>query len=611
MNTLKDLVDSLEQKGRKTAISFREGDIKKNISFQELHARVQEYAQSFLSLDLKKGDRVALFAGNHPQWLPISLAINYAGLIDVPRGEDATAEELDYIIKHSGAEVIIVENQKTFEKVKATNPGKRFLSIDPVKDIPDIDALSKHIRPKKGLPTIEPDDIASIIYTSGTTGNSKGVMLTHQNYVSDVEGSIRRLSVTPDDKILSILPPWHVFERHVKYVGLIAGTQTHYTNVKLFLQDMEREQPTLFASVPRIWETIYQHAMKKVNELPTLQRLLVNFALKASEDYCTLSDYDPKKILEFIPHLIADKTIYDKLRKKTGGRLKLAISGGAALPKYLDHFFSNARIPLFEGYGMTETSPVMAIRRTDRKSFGTVGPILDNLEAKIVDPATGEVLAECRYTDPADPKMPVVINHTDKKPAEGVLHIKGPIIMKGYYDNPEATAQVLKDGYMNTGDRAYFDTQANLHITGREKDIIVLLSGENVNPNKIEMALGESDFIQYVVIVGQDWKQLGVLLGPNFGALERYCKENSIQYSGNKQELVMLPQIQALYGQEVKRLVNTNPSFNQSSRLQEFRIMPNEFIIGRELTQTMKLKKREIEKMYAPEVKAMGETINK
>jgi len=433
---------------------------------------------------------------------------------------------------------------------------------------------------------------ASLIYTSGTTALPKGVELTHGNFCSNIRALVDILPFKSDDKVLSILPAWHVLERMAKYIGLSVGAETFYSSFRTLRKDLVEQQPTIMASVPRIWETIYEGIMKKVRERNRLQRTIVTLSLKAAADYSKHKFVlNPLKILEYPLYRFADSAVFKKLRDRLGGRLRFAISGGSSLPRHIDDFFAAAGVNILEGYGLTETSPVIAIRVPGGSSSHTVGPVLEAVEARIVDQESGKLLGPFE---------------------KGVLHVRGPNVMKGYYRNFSETSKVLHhDGWFNTGDIGYLTRDGHLVITGREKDIIVLSNGENINPVPLEDALKESEYITEAICIGQEWKHLGALIVPDFDSLKEFCGKKGILFKEDRMDDVFgAPPVRELFTREIDRLVNSQSWVKPFEKINSFRMAYQPFVVGQELTPTLKPKRGVIEKLYKSIIESLWLSIH-
>jgi len=452
----------------------------------------------------------------------------------------------------------------------------------------------------------QPDDLATIIYTSGTTANPKGVMLTNSNFMHNAINAPKAITINKDDNFLSILPSWHVYERAVEYCALYAGSSTAYSKPfkQVLLQDLKSEKPTVMCSVPRIWESVYKGIVDNVNKGSHLQKTIFNWAIKVGEEYKEAEgilddtwplfdrpEYSPEELAQARKtvrrlgwkYRLADKLVFKKIRELTGGRLRFAISGGGALNEALDKFFNAIGLIITEGYGLTETSPILAGRTKEHNIMFTVGPPLPEVEIKIVD------------KDDYNKELP--------NGEIGIILVKGPMVMKGYYKNEEKTSEVIKDGWFNTGDLGKKTYNGKyLKIVGRIKDTIVLRGGENVEPLALEDKLKESDYINMVIIVGQDKPRLGALIVPDFEALKEYAKKEGIQYK-NIKELISNPKIISLYQKEQKRLISKEQSFKPYETVMGIALLPYEFTVeAGEMTETLKMKRFEIHKKYKEEI---------
>jgi len=594
IETLQDLVESFSDRHERIAISWKEGQEIKTKSYIELYTQISNYSKGFLELGLEQGDRIALFAGNAPEWIGLSLGINYAGLIDVPRGEDTNIDEIKYIINYSDPKIVIVQNKDVLDKVKRAIPDidldmlVSMESIEGIRDIHYIENLGK--QSTKKIPKVKADDSSSIIYTSGTTDEPLGVELTHGNFASNLIALRGRVPVTYEDKFFSLLPPWHIFDRMEKYGAFVSGAETFFStpNPKIMFRDLLEQKPTTMGSVPLIWERIYDNIKKKANSEGRFRSALLKYAMKNIPDYSTNSG--PGSVKEALSLYVLEKYVFPKLRKGLGGNFNFAVSGGGTLPPVIDNFYHAADIELLDGYGSTECL-VISIRVAGRKSLKTIGPPLEGIEVKVLDSETGE-------------EMP--------QGEEGVFYIKGPNVMKGYYKNVERTREVLsEDGWFNTGDIGYFDNKGNLVFTGRVKEIITLKSGVNVPPAPIESALKTSDYISEVVVVGQDWDGLGALIIPDREYLERYCKQMSIPYPHKDiKKILDNTQIKDLYKDEVRKRINTENGFKKYEIIRDFILLCNPFQIGRELTATNKVKRRVFDDIYSSQMQKMYDTIH-
>ncbi len=451
--------------------------------------------------------------------------------------------------------------------------------------------------------TIKEDDLVTIIYTSGTTADPKGVMLIHSNFVHNVRVMPPVQYINENDRFLSILPSWHIFERTAEYLSLTIGASTAYSKPfkQVLLPDLLLEKPTILVSVPRIWESVYQGAIAKAQKGSSLQKRIFDWAFEIGKKYQkaqrivnnTLPLFDR---VEFSPeeinnakkiinqnrwkNKIADRLVYSKIRALTGGEMRFAISGGGALPEKIDTFFDIAGILVCEGYGLTETSPVISARNPDASILSTVGVPMPEAILKVVE------------KDNLEREM----SHGEI----GTVLVQGPMVMKGYYKNEETTAQVIQNGWFNTGDLGRKTKNGKyLQLVGRSKDTIVLRGGENVEPQPLEDKLLESEYIQMAVVVGQDKPRLGVLIVPNFNSLKAFWEKEKMKIE-NFSESLKEPKIISLFQQEVKRLISRENGFNLYETVMGVALCAKEFSIETgELTETLKIKRFEIHKKFA------------
>ncbi|MEI7904412.1 MAG: AMP-binding protein [Candidatus Firestonebacteria bacterium] len=595
MKTLQQMVGHMKSYGGSTAVSWKGAATTVRLSYLEAHDMILTYSKGLLELGLTPGDRVAIISRNIPEWITLTLGINCAGLIDVPRGENTEPEEIAYILEHSRAKLVIAEDAEIVAKInrKSHKELQYIITIKKVKGekhISELEKLGK--RSRKKIKELKPEDTASIIYTSGSTGAPKGVELTHLNFASNVVACADRIKITPKDKFISILPAWHAFERIVKYIALLRGAETFYSSTKTLLADFAEQEPSVMASVPRVWENIYSGVMKKIGEQGKVKKIIFDAGVGLIVGCKKKTPFHPAKALCSVVHPYLDEKVFKGIRAKLGKNFRFGVSGGSKLPAYIDDFFNIAAgIELLEGYGLTETSPVLSVRQTGQPSPYTVGPLLDNIKGKILDPETG------RQLSPGE---------------EGVICVKGPSIMKGYYRNFEETKKVIwEEGWFDTGDRGYFDKQGNLVITGREKDIVVLSNGENVNPLAMEECLTKSKYIETAVVTGHDWRHLGALIVPSFEELRSWCAENRIKFNPDRiLEVLENTRVIELYSKEIKKHVNQRSGFKDYELIRDFRFISQSFEVGKELTATLKLKRRIIEEMYADHLDSMSDSIH-
>lgn len=597
----------------------RTGDRFDGPTYAELYAQGLDLAAALAdSCQLAPREHVAILADNRLEWILCDYAVILNGAVDVPRGTDATEQDIQYIVDHAGCRIAIVENQTVWAKLVAVTDKLPqlehviLMTEFKVKEtrwkvhrLSDLLARGKKL-PKekihKRITGIQGSDLFTLIYTSGTTGAPKGVMLTHRNIMLQVRNL--PLGFTADDVMLSILPVWHIFERAFEIVSIASGAKTVYTNVRNLKADLAAVRPTFMASAPRLWESVYNGVLSRLEEASPLRRGLFRAAVSLGHTYrnslrelrgLNLRLYPESfaartlhtlgallaLLVTLVPALLLDAVVLAKIRQATGGRLRATISGGGALPLHIDEFFNDIGIPVLEGYGMTETSPIISVRLPERAVIGTVGPLYAGTEIRLVDLASGKIIF------PGD-------NYFGRK---GELHVKGEQVMAGYYKNPEATAKVLQDGWMNTGDLAIMTANHCLKIVGRSKETIVLMNGENVEPVPIESKLLQSPFIEQCMVVGQDQKFLGALVVPRAEALG--------EFGADLGQIAQSEKAKAFLRHEVARLISAENGFKAFERIGGIALVGRVWEKDRELTGKLSLKRHVITELYAEEIRGI------
>jgi long-chain acyl-CoA synthetase len=601
---------------------FRRGPDKawQATSFAEVYETGLALGTALLDLGVEARSHVGLLCDNRLEWILTDCAIQLCGAADVPRGTDITDGEITHILSHADVEVLFVENPSTLEKLERCRKNLRQLRevilIDP-REIP----AGKHLhhwhslvakgrelrrtgdrRLEERMAGIQPDDLFTLIYTSGTTGMPKGVMLSHANMVSQIRNLPFPLS--SEDRALSILPVWHSYERVFEMVAISWGLATYYTSLRSIAEDLRTAKPTVMASAPRLWESLYQKILGNIKSASPIRRSLFHAAyhcakhVKRAEFFFRGHQLDLEGrrpgqslplavghllrwLLFLLPYRLLDRLVLAKLRQIVGGEFRGTISGGGALQPHVDEFYNFIGIPVLEGYGMTETAPVLAVRTWDNLVIGTVGPFFPETEIRIVDLQDGSIL----YPNPKLRQRGCGVR--------GEIHARGPQVMKGYYKNPEATDKVLRDGWMNTGDIGMVTFNGCLKILGRSKETIVLLSGENVEPVPIEGRLVESCLIEQCMVVGQDQKFLAALIVPSLEGFREMGLE-----AEDATEIAQNPRTRTLLDADVRRLVCPETGFKNFERIGDWRIIPKSFTVGDELTNTFKLKRHVITDRY-------------
>jgi long-chain acyl-CoA synthetase len=580
-----------------------------SITYSEMYRQILAFATGLQTLGVQPRTSVAMFADNSPRWFIADQGTMMSGAFNAVRSGQAETQELFAILANSESKTLIVEDLKVLTKLGQ----KLYEQVDliillsdeavpaesPVKTLnfSEVLAIPGEFQP----PKLQPSDLATLIYTSGTSGNPKGVMLTHANLLHQIHAAATVLQPTAGDRILSILPSWHSYERTCEYFLLAQGCTQTYTNIRYLKQDLKEHKPQYMVAVPRLWESIYEGAQKQFRDQSANKQKLVNFFFGISEKYiaarrtCHGLDIDQQmqpgstlgariKALALAPlHNLGEKLVYRKVREATGGKLQHVISGGGALPKHIDNFFEIVGVSILVGYGLTETAPITNVRRPWRNLRPTSGLPLPGTEIKIVDLDSGKTL-------PVGQK--------------GLVFIRGPQIMQGYYRNPEATAKAIDSaGWFNSGDLGMLTPQGDLTITGRAKDTIVLSNGENIEPQSIEDACLFSPYIDQIMLVGQDAKSLGALIVPNQEALVNWGKiQGQPWQAGNLQD----PRLEPLLRAEMTKLVQNRPGYRSDDRIGVFRLIETPFSIeDGTLTQSLKLKRHVVMERYQDMINEM------
>lgn len=550
-----------------------------DISSRELYSRVYHTAKQLQSWGIRKGDRVALLAENRFEWAIMDWACLLIGAVDVPIYPTLTAEQAAFILKNSGATVIVLSTQKQLDKIlsiKGETPLQRLVVMDDVAHS-DIIPMSTIMRPKETVErdpqfdasarAIVPDDLATIIYTSGTTGVPKGVMLTQGNIACNLEQTGRSLGWQPGQITLSFLPLSHVTARHVDYLCLSRGVTLAYCpSFDELPAKLKQVRPHLFVGVPRVYEKVRQEVERRAGK--GLKKLVYEWALRVGQKHRDEivgggqpSDWQ---------WIVADKIVYKPIREGFGGRVQMFVSGGAPLGIDLARWYADVGIRILEGYGLTETSPVIAVNDPQANKLGTVGKPLPNVECRIAD--------------------------------DGELLVRGPSIFKGYWENPQDTTQAFEGDWFKTGDIGNIDADGFLSITDRKKDLIKTSGGKFVAPQPIENKLKLSPLVGYPALIGNGRKFISAVICPNFVALERWARQQGIEFR-SREELVHNAKVVEAY----QRIVDdVNQGLAHFETLKKVLIVPDDFSVDAgEVTPTLKLRRRVIEQKYKQQIDEM------
>ncbi len=548
-----------------------------SFSTEEFARKSELLALGLMAIGVKKGDRIATVSGNRPEWSFVDMALAMCGAVHVPVYPTISEEEYRYIFSHAETRFVFVSDDKLYKKLNPMigpiSSLEQVFTFNQVPGTTNIEylfhlgeenetALSASLQKMKD--SIGEEEMVTMIYTSGTTGIPKGVMLSHRNLVSNFTTHANNFDMGPANKAISFLPLCHIFERIVNYNFLYKGIGMYYVETLAQIMPAIKEvQPHIFCGVPRLLERVYNSILTKGKQLKGIKKWLFFWAVDLGRIY----EHNMKMSLIYRLKLaIADKLIYSKWRAGLGGNLQIVVSGGAALQPRIARVFSAAKIYVLEGYGLTETSPVVAVGNlmTHELKVGTNGPILPGVEVKIAE--DGEILT------------------------------KGPNLMIGYYLQPELTAEVIdKDGWFHTGDIGILDEGKYLKITDRKKEIFKLTGGKYIAPQMIENKLKESMFIDQVIVIGDHEKFASALIVPNFEYLHEWCAEHQILFKDNT-DLILHPKVQSAFLSEVKEINNL---LGQHEEIKRFRLIADTWSAQTgELSQTMKLKRKVIEAKY-------------
>ncbi len=575
------------------AIGRCRGEQLLEISSKEMLERVRDLSLGLRLLGVTPGDRVALIAESRPEWLLCDLAILASGAVTVPVYPTLSAAQARYILQDSGARLAIVSTRLQLDKVQevrhllpsleavivmesaAAAAATSVVALAAVEERGHGRLTGEWGAAKEFRDTaraVAPDDLATIIYTSGTTGEPKGVMLTHANLVANLRGAAPSLDLSPDDVALSFLPLSHAFERMVAYIYLFSGVTIVFAeSFETIARDMVKVRPTVLTGVPRVYEKLNARIVEAGQSAPGAKRRIFQWAMKAglAQSSALLRGRTPGPITR-LKAAIADRLVFATIREKLGGRLRFAASGSAPLSGDILEFFYAIGVPVIEGYGLTETAPILTFNPRNAPRVGTVGRAIPGVELRIA--ADGEILA------------------------------RGPNIMQGYFNKPEATADVLQDGWFHTGDIGQLDGDGYLTITDRKKDLLVTSGGKKIAPQPIEAILKRSPIVSEAVILGDRRKYAAALIVPEFAALERRLKDLG-RPPAPREALVARADVVALYQEIVDGL---NLELSQFERIKRIALLPSEFTVeSGELTPTLKVKRRVVEEKWKGKIEEL------
>lgn len=599
------------------------------ITYKELLDTALSIGAGLLSLGIKRGDHIGLISDNRKEWQQSSMAIMAVGAADVPRGCDATEHDLRFILASAECGTVLAENSAQVAKIlglkeklpdlsrlvcfedaasaERENAEKLGVELLLFSDLLSLGEKFRQDNPGKVEAEMElgkTDDLACIIFTSGTTGEPKGVMLSHGNFLTQLDELKERIFLYPGDRALCVLPVWHAFQRLCEYVILSQAGAICYSKPvgSILLADFQKLNPQLMPAVPRVFEAVYDGVLRTMRKTGGVVHALFKFftsvallhskmdrrlfrkTARLGNDHIVLSwiALALPWLLLYPLKLLGGILVFKKIRAKLGNAFRAGISGGGALPPQIDAFYWAVGINIVEGYGLTETAPVVSVRPIRNPIFGTVGSPIRGVEVRIVD-EDGNVLPRCR---------------------KGVVQVRGGTVMKGYYKRDDLTAKVMKDGWFDTGDIGILTVDGELVLRGRMKDTIVLRGGENIEPLPIEMRLNESRYIMQSMVVGQDQRYLGALIVPVQDEVVAYAEENGISCT-DYAALLANEDIRKLIDTEIQGIVNAHNGFKMFEKISRFALIPKPFETGVELSAKQEIMRHRISDIYAKEINSL------
>ena len=568
---------------RPDALNYKSGGRWVSISSDEMLARAKHIAAGLYSIGIRHGDRVALLSDSRVEWTLTDAGCLFAAAVDVPIYPTLTPPQVRYILQDSGVSALFLANREKFLELKeilAECPQVKHVIFFDSQDLTPADGLTlagleefgrEWEQREPGLidrlaAQTTPDDLATLIYTSGTTGEPKGVMLTHANLISNLIDSSGHLEIGEQDAVLSVLPLSHVYERQAMYMYLHHGMAVYFAeSLQTIGANLKEVRPTILVGVPRMFEKIYARIRERADEAGKLSAALLAWSVAVAREYSGyFNRRDSIPVWLKFKHWLASKLVFEKWRHAFGGRIRLLLSGGAALSEDLACIYIGAGIPIIQGYGLTETSPVITASMLEDYRVGTVGRVIPHVEIRLAP--------------------------------DGEIEVRGPNVMHGYYNKPEETrAAFTEDGWFKTGDIGMIDSDGYLRITDRKKELFKTSGGKYIAPQPIEQAIKASRFVNQVVLVGAERKFPAALIVPEWEQLDSYCKLKGIEVK-SRSELCRHPRIIDLLQRQVDALT---PNLARYERIKKVALLENEFTIeGGELTPTLKIKRRVIDQKY-------------
>ncbi len=584
------IAQSCQKYGNRIAMRYKSGDDWQEISYHELGDRIQHLTAALIQMGVRAGDRVGIFSQNCAEWAIADFAILSVDAVTVPIYATNTASQAEYIVRDAGLEVIFVGDAEQYQKVRTFADQDHLIRHiipfeTPAAPMPDGDRtvafealLKQRFSPEETNAQADkhPSDtsrhLASIIYTSGTTGDPKGVMLSHGNFFHQIDAVNANFKVTPEDRSMCFLPLSHVYERIWSYIVFHQGAQNNYIkNPREVLPYFGEVRPTAMVSVPRLYEKIYAAIMDRIEKAPVIRKRLFGWAIGIGRQWADArrAGRAPGMGLT-LQHKLADGLVLRKIRDIVGGTKNFFSAGGAPLAKEIEEFFLDVGLLVCQGYGLTETAPMISYNTPQNFKFGTVGRPAPGVRVRIG--------------------------------TEGEIQVKGANVMVGYYNNPEATEAVLDEGWFRTGDVGMIDEEGFLVITDRIKDLIITSGGKNIAPQRIETAVGKDHYIEQITTIGDRRKFVSALIVPSFEAIENVAAEKGIAYQ-SREDLVRHPDIIAFFRERIDQQSNDLARYET---IKAFTLLPREFSQDSgEITPTQKIRRKVIEKHFSPEIEAM------
>ncbi|HXG86370.1 MAG TPA: long-chain fatty acid--CoA ligase [Pyrinomonadaceae bacterium] len=568
---------------RADALNYKKDGAWRSISSSEMISRSENISLGLYSLGIGKGDRIALLGANSPEWTLTDAGCQMAGVIDVPIYTTLASDAVCYIVNDSGARVFFLQNREIFERVKEILPKcetlEKLVFFEAETDLPenailleDLEKSGAKIKTEnpeliKNLAgAIEPNDVATLIYTSGTTGAPKGVMLSHANLIANVINAGAEFSFSSKDIPISILPLSHVFERSGMYLYIYSGMAIHYAeSIERAADNLLEVRPTIFAGVPRIFEKAYAKARVKAAQKSRVKEKIFDWAIETGKNHAgKIERKQPIPRLLAAKHSIADHLVFSKFREFFGGRLRFCVTGGAAISDEITLIFNGAGVRIMQGYGLTETAPVVSTNTPMASRLGSVGKPIHNVEIRVAE--------------------------------DGEIEVRGANVMLGYYNKPDATRRAFtEDGWFKTGDIGSLDKDGFLIITDRKKELFKTSGGKYIAPSPIEQLIKGSRFVSQVVLIGAERKFPAALIVPNFEQLAGYAKHKNLDIK-TPAEFCAHPKIVNLFERQIAELTG---NLSQYERVKKIALLENELTVeSGELTPTLKIKRRVVDEKY-------------